>query len=98
MRSIVIYDATNRLHDCRLDNSKNGRVIHGRGIMYVLHRSAMDGRLEGLKISVVGTVVRRFGYDLGRSDSVRRPPVRGLSCASTISIHCRDITEANLRV
>lgn len=73
--------------------------------MYVLHlthrelrgirRVAVDGRLEGLKISMVRAVVWWLEYYLGRTLRTVRLPTWKLTCVPKVSVHCRDITVAN---
>jgi len=91
------YDSTDRLHNCRSHDGRDLRVTYGRWVMYVLHLAhrksrrmrwvPMDGRLEGLEISMVRTVVRRMEYYLSRKLGTVRLPTWGISCVSTVNIH-----------
>ena len=73
----------------------------GRQVLYMLHLAhreawrmcwiAMDGRFEGLKISIVRTVVRWFGCDLRRKLSAVYLPTWRSSCAHTSIAHPRKV-------
>ena len=95
--------STDRLH-CRSDDRRNLRVRNR--VVYVLHlahrmcRVVMDSRLEGLKVSMVRTVVRWVACNLGgKLGAVRvlcvlcvlRLPARKISCMSTIITHFRNM-------
>ena len=98
------YGGTDRLHNYRSTYNRNLSVSNGtagRRVLYVLHLAhrdvgrlgwiVVDGRLEGLKISMVRTVVRWFGCDLSRKLGTVRLPTWKLSCAHTIIAHRRKV-------
>jgi len=81
-------------------------VTYGGRVVYVLHLShggfrgmrwvvVVDGRLEGLKVSMVRAVVWWLEYNLGRKLGTVLLPTWELSYVPTVSVHRRDMLVAN---